>query len=637
MPLPLVVQHCANNPRFRRQTASRQIAGICVAAAAAIARLMTTARQLAMVLGFLVLPGGAVLASPGCDAVNGNALTYSFVFSTNQTGKSASGAFWAGDKIMLSVSGPVVLRAGSVLKLSLGATSTTHTDRFLDGVSLTLTANGTEAAAGWDIGAASADGRGDITASCIAATPPTGTTIRSSINPSLFGQAVSFTATVSSPAGTPSGTVTFFDNGVALGTGTLINGAATFVASSLAMGSHSITASYGGATGFPASSSPVLSQVVQAGDSPKLRALQIVATQTVAQVSGQAIADAAGNAVTEGFGESCDLISPSSSGLRFNLSGIPDECRRDRKTAGSSAAFVDPASSVSSFAQQSGTHDRVAIGPAPGGFTKAPSLIAAPREWLAWADVREARLERSGSLGGASLIAGDQVNALLGITRKLRQDFLIGAFGGYESFDYRSDALNGRLKGDGWTVGSYLGWMIAAHIRFDASAAYSGIGYDGAAGLAAGSFSGRRWLASSGLTGTYQTAGFQIEPSARLYALWEREDAYNDTLGTLQTQRSFASGRASGGVKLAYPLLWLSNVTLAPYAGIYADYHFNNDTALASSSITRAINDGWAARAVGGMTAKLGDGGQISLSAERGGIGGHFELWTYRARASMAF
>lgn len=631
MLLPLVVLDRADDPRFIKRERPDRWSSVVAAS------LMTTARQLAIVLGLLVLAGGAAWASPGCDAVNGNALTYSFVFSTNATSQSVSGAFWAGDKITLSVSGPVVLRAGSVLKLSLGTASTTYTDRFLDGVSLTLTANGTESAAGWEIGAASADGGGTIAASCVAAPPSTGTTIRSSINPSLFGQAVTFTATVSSPAGTPSGTVTFFDNGAALGTGALNNGAATFVASSLAVGTHSITATYGGGAGFPTSSSPVLSQVVRAGDSPKLRALQIVATQTVAQVSGQAISDAAGSAVAEGFDESCDLISPSSSGLRFNLSGIPDECRRDRKTAvDARAAFAGPASSISSFARPSGAPDKVAIGLSPG-FTKAPPLIAAPREWLAWADVRGATLQRSGSLGGASLIAGDQVNALLGITRKLRPDVLVGAFGGYETFDYRSDALNGRLKGDGWTVGSYLGWMIASHIRFDAAAAYSGIGYDGAAGLAAGSFSGRRWLTSSGLTGTYQAGGFQVEPSARLYALWEREDAYTDTLGTLQTQRNFATGRASGGVKLAVPVPGLPNVALAAFTGIYADYYFNSDTAQASSSISSAVIDGWSARAIGGITAKLGDGGQISLSGERGGIGGHFELWTYRARASIAF
>src|SRR5207245_8824181 len=43
----------------------------------------------------------------------------------------------------------------------------------------------------------------------------------SSANPSVFGQPVTFTATVNSPAGIPTGTVTFLDGAASLGTGTL--------------------------------------------------------------------------------------------------------------------------------------------------------------------------------------------------------------------------------------------------------------------------------------------------------------------------------------------------------------------------------------------------------------------------------
>jgi len=48
----------------------------------------------------------------------------------------------------------------------------------------------------------------------------TATTVTSSLNPSTFGQSVTFTATVSSAGGTPTGTVTFYDGATTLGTGT---------------------------------------------------------------------------------------------------------------------------------------------------------------------------------------------------------------------------------------------------------------------------------------------------------------------------------------------------------------------------------------------------------------------------------
>jgi hypothetical protein len=90
------------------------------------------------------------------------------------------------------------------------------------------------------------------------------TSVSSSMNPSGLGQAVTFTATVKpATSGTPTGTVTFKDGTTTLGTGTLSGGKATFTTSALALGSHSITASYGGDANFTASTSATLTQTVK--------------------------------------------------------------------------------------------------------------------------------------------------------------------------------------------------------------------------------------------------------------------------------------------------------------------------------------------------------------------------------------
>src|SRR5262249_52931876 len=90
--------------------------------------------------------------------------------------------------------------------------------------------------------------------------------LASSANPSVVGQAVTFTATVAATApgaGTPTGTVTFRDGATVLGTGTLdAGGVASFAAAALAAGSHSITAAYGGDADFGVSTSAALSQAV---------------------------------------------------------------------------------------------------------------------------------------------------------------------------------------------------------------------------------------------------------------------------------------------------------------------------------------------------------------------------------------
>ena len=92
----------------------------------------------------------------------------------------------------------------------------------------------------------------------------TTTTIMSSLNPSTFGQAVIFTATVTSAAGTaPDGeSVSFMKGTTALGVGTLSGGSATFTTSTLPGGTSPVTAVYGGDVTFPGSTSQPLKQVV---------------------------------------------------------------------------------------------------------------------------------------------------------------------------------------------------------------------------------------------------------------------------------------------------------------------------------------------------------------------------------------
>jgi hypothetical protein len=75
------------------------------------------------------------------------------------------------------------------------------------------------------------------------------TAVTSSVNPSVIGQSITFTATVSAVApgaGTPSGLVFFSDGGSVFGFGSLDASGVTTFATSLDVGSHTITANYSG-------------------------------------------------------------------------------------------------------------------------------------------------------------------------------------------------------------------------------------------------------------------------------------------------------------------------------------------------------------------------------------------------------
>jgi hypothetical protein len=91
----------------------------------------------------------------------------------------------------------------------------------------------------------------------------TTTTLASSLNPSNLGQVVTFTATVTSAGPTPTGKMKFMDGTTSIGSATLSSSVAKLTKSTLAVGTHPITAQYLGDAASGKSTSVVLNQVVQ--------------------------------------------------------------------------------------------------------------------------------------------------------------------------------------------------------------------------------------------------------------------------------------------------------------------------------------------------------------------------------------
>ncbi len=89
----------------------------------------------------------------------------------------------------------------------------------------------------------------------------TTTNLTSSVNPATVGQSVTFTASVSSHSGTPSGTITFTDGTAVLGTAVMSSGVASYATTALSAGVHQITATFQASGGF-GSSSATLAETV---------------------------------------------------------------------------------------------------------------------------------------------------------------------------------------------------------------------------------------------------------------------------------------------------------------------------------------------------------------------------------------
>jgi len=87
-------------------------------------------------------------------------------------------------------------------------------------------------------------GGGTVEASALALPEPTTTTLGSTPNPSVAGQVVTLTATVTKATGTPAGSVQFLEGLSVLSTLPLVGGVAQLATSSLPVGSHDITAAF---------------------------------------------------------------------------------------------------------------------------------------------------------------------------------------------------------------------------------------------------------------------------------------------------------------------------------------------------------------------------------------------------------
>ena len=124
----------------------------------------------------------------------------------------------------------------------------------------------------------------------------TTTALTSSANPSVYGQSVTFTATVSSAGSqtVPTGTITFKDGATVLGTSTLAGGVASLTTSTLAGGKRSITAVYGGDSNFVVSASPVVTQTVN----PASTTTTVAAVPSASQYFQPVVLTATVNSVT---------------------------------------------------------------------------------------------------------------------------------------------------------------------------------------------------------------------------------------------------------------------------------------------------------------------------------------------------
>jgi hypothetical protein len=205
----------------------------------------------------------------------------------------------------------------------------------------------------------------------------TTTALTSSLSSSVYGQSVTFTATVSPVApggGTPTGTVEFFDGTTELDTETLDNtGTATFTTTALVAGSHAITVQYLGDSNFSGSTSLAVTQTVNQADtttalvggpSPSVYGQMVTFTATVSPV-----APGGGTPTgTVAFQEGSSVLSTETLGasgtVSFTTSALPVGSNSITAVYSGDSNFVMSSSSTIETVNEAGTTTSLSATPA---------------------------------------------------------------------------------------------------------------------------------------------------------------------------------------------------------------------------------------------------------------------------------
>jgi hypothetical protein len=157
----------------------------------------------------------------------------------------------------------------------------------------------------------------------------TTTTVTSSLNPSIYGQAVTFNASVTSVGkSVPTGTVGFLSGSSGIGTVTLVSSVASTTRTNLAAGSLSITAKYNGDSNSAKSTSTPLTQVVKKASTtttvssslnPSSQGQSVTFTATVTSATTKPI----GTVTFTSGGQTLGTITLSGGKAKLTISALP--------------------------------------------------------------------------------------------------------------------------------------------------------------------------------------------------------------------------------------------------------------------------------------------------------------------------
>jgi sugar lactone lactonase YvrE len=193
--------------------------------------------------------GFTLVASPSINTVGGSdSLVLTAVLSSGSTA-----TYYVGTVTFTTTDSTGVFKGGATYNITAADQGVLNIPA-ATGIQFNQTGNFTVSAT---------DGTFNVTSNVVHIVNASTMTLTSSVNPSDVNQSTVFTATITNAGPTATGTVSFYSNGLLIGTGTLSGGIATLTYSFATCGDYAITATYpGDSTTQPAAAGPLTQDVL---------------------------------------------------------------------------------------------------------------------------------------------------------------------------------------------------------------------------------------------------------------------------------------------------------------------------------------------------------------------------------------
>jgi hypothetical protein len=437
----------------------------------------------------------------------------------------------------------------------------------------------------------------------------TTTTLDISTAAPLIGEPVTFTVSVTSSAGTPSGSVSIKDGGVTICTVTLSNGTGSCSAPFASGGSHNVTAIYSGAGNFSGSSSQPVSVSVTDQVATTTRAIGAFLSERNNQIlsnepnsdrqidrlqsyGGSTGGGSAGIPPASGLGgpvassgESSHLIQSFGSrgrlGTADERSGLGGPSLADTPAAATGATLpmqLRFGTSLSSALRASSENEQRKIaGLAPmglGRLAKPSAPVWTPFD--IWVEGRYAQFRDDAQGAG---IDGHFGLVSVGADYVLNRSLLIGAMVQYDDFSQSSGGDQTDVSGHGYLAGPYATLRLTDNMFWQLRGAWGRSWNDVSPFMTyTDSFTSTRWLVSSTLSGRWQAGAWTLKPSATLAYIEDASDAYHDTFGVLIPKVTSSLGQFKVGPVVSYRAIFADGTVVEPYAGIQVIGTLAHDT-----------------------------------------------------------